>query len=154
MGFKNEVWKKVTMLMGMKVWYTWVPVEICWLLPQERSSNVLLDTNNKQRGRKVRKQVAVTNKTCYWYFDPETDFNMVEYHPIPCWHLQHVRRKNEMNATTKFGGNLSVRWDKDKEAIIVLGHNKCMFWQYALTNKSWNGPLGQKALCHMIWDKE
>jgi len=51
-----------------------------------------------------------------------------------------------MNATTQFGVNLSVRRDKNKETIIVLGHDECIFRQYALTNKSWNGPERQKSI--------
>jgi hypothetical protein len=51
-----------------------------------------------------------------------------------------------MNAKTQFGGNLSVRRDKNKETIIVIGHDECIFRQYALTNKSWVGPQGQKTI--------
>ncbi len=58
--------------------------------------------------------------------------------------------EEEMNAKTQFGGNLSVRRDKNKERIILVGHNECIFRQYALTNKSWVGPQGQKPLHQKI----
>ena len=54
--------------------------------------------------------------------------------------------QEKMNATIQFGVNLSVRRDKNKETIIVLGHDECIFRQYVLTNKSWNGPEGQKSI--------
>jgi hypothetical protein len=28
----------------------------------------------------------------------------------------------------------------------MVGHNECIFRQYALTNKSWNGPQGQQTI--------
>jgi len=53
--------------------------------------------------------------------------------------------QEKMNATIQFGVNLSVRRDKNKETIIVLGHDECIFRQYALTNKLWNGPEEHKS---------
>jgi hypothetical protein len=54
--------------------------------------------------------------------------------------------QEKMNATTQYGRKLSVRRDKNKETIIVLGYDECIFRQYELTNKSWNGGEGQKSI--------
>ncbi len=91
----------------------------------------------------------IPKKTGYRYFDKETGANMVEYHVDTCNLFQE-----KMNAMSQFGGNLSVRGDENKEIIIVLGHDECIFRQmhsptnHGMAQKDKN-PLHQK-----IWAKE
>ena len=51
-----------------------------------------------------------------------------------------------MNKETEFGGNLRVQMDKNEKALIILGHNECIFKQNNLTKKSWLGPDGKTVL--------
>jgi hypothetical protein len=63
---------------------------------------------------------------------------MVEYH-VDCCHLFQDR----MNKETKFGGELSVRKDPQEKALIMFGHDECVFKQYTMSTKSWIGPNGE-----------
>jgi hypothetical protein len=62
---------------------------------------------------------------------------MVEYHVNSCTEFQE-----RMNNETKFGGNLSVRMNKEEKPLIMFGHNEAIFKQYLLTKISWYGPDG------------
>jgi hypothetical protein len=49
-----------------------------------------------------------------------------------------------MNATTQFGGNLSVRMPPNAEPLICWGQDECIFKQFAFMGKAWTAPDGQK----------
>ena len=66
---------------------------------------------------------------------------MIEYHVDSCKNLQE-----KMNLETEYGGKLSVRKSPNEKALIVFGHDECIFKQYALSNKSWSMPDGTRAL--------
>jgi hypothetical protein len=142
MGFKYEVRKKGYYVNSHEkegtVEYKWKYVDhylkkeaqmYCWIQITSEEAEVL-ESENK-----------IPKKTGYQYFNTETGVNMVEYHVDTCYLFQE-----KMNATIQVGGNLSVRRGKNKETIIVLGHDECIFRQYALTNKPWNGPEEQKSI--------
>jgi hypothetical protein len=60
---------------------------------------------------------------------------MVEYR-VDCCHLFSDR----MNKGTLFSGRLSVHKDPQEKALIMFGHDKCIFKQYTMSTKSWAGP--------------
>ena len=47
-----------------------------------------------------------------------------------------------MNATTVFGGNLSVRKPPDQKPLIIFGQDECIFKQYTFSKKAWRSPDG------------
>jgi hypothetical protein len=73
--------------------------------------------------------------------DPETGVKMVEFHVD-----NHHSLQDEMNATTEFGGNLSVQKDPNKKPLVCLGQDECIMKQFCFTNKSWTAPDGKTPL--------
>ena len=67
----------------------------------------------------------------YYYVDKVTNEPMAEFHVDTCQAFQDLVKEKE------FGGNLSVRFPEGKQAIIILGHDECIFKQYHFTNKLW-----------------
>ncbi len=73
------------------------------------------------------------------YTNPTSKVPMVELHvdSHPTFHAQ-------MNATTQFGGNLSVRMPPDTKPLICFGQDECIFKQFLFTGKAWSAPDGTK----------
>ena len=63
------------------------------------------------------------------YTDLQTDIEMVELHVD-----LHPSLHERMNATTMFGGNLSVRKPPNTKPLIGFGQDECIFKQYIFTN--------------------
>ena len=77
----------------------------------------------------------------YSYVDPITQLKMVEYHVD-----DHHGFQDKMNATTRFGGNLSVRKPRERKPIIGFGQDEAIMKQYCFTTKAWTVQSGQKAI--------
>ena len=77
----------------------------------------------------------------YSYVDPITQLKMVEFHVD-----DHRGFQDKMNATTRFGGNLSVCKPRDRKSIIGFGQDKAIMKQCCFTTKAWTAPSGQKAI--------
>jgi hypothetical protein len=73
------------------------------------------------------------------YTDPQTSIEMVELHVDA-----HPSFHEKMNATTIFGGNLSVRMPPNTKPLIGFGQDECIFKQYLFSSKAWTTPDGQK----------
>jgi hypothetical protein len=56
----------------------------------------------------------------------------------------HPSFQEKMNATTTFGGNLSVRMPPSAEPLIGLGQDERIFKQRLLTSEAWTTHDGQK----------
>ena len=65
---------------------------------------------------------------------------MVEYHVDVCKHF-HTLMKD-----SKYGGNLSKFFPQGKKAIILLGHDECIFKQFQFTNKGWVSDEGVREI--------
>jgi hypothetical protein len=50
-----------------------------------------------------------------------------------------------MNKKAKFGGNMSVRLNREEKLLIIFGHNGAIFKQYLLTKK--HGMVWMEYLC-------
>ena len=50
---------------------------------------------------------------------------MVEFHVDSCTEFQE-----RMNSETKFGGNLSMRMNKEEKPLIMFGHDEAIFKQH------------------------
>ena len=77
----------------------------------------------------------------YLYTESEENIAMVEVHVD-----SHPFFQNKMNATTEFGGNLSVRKPVDTKPLICFGQDECIFKQFLFTGKAWTTPDGQKPI--------
>ena len=66
---------------------------------------------------------------------------MVELHVDQCNSFQDT-----MNATTRFGGNLSVRKPNGKKPVIIFGQDECIFKQYTFSKKAWMNSEGAMPL--------
>jgi hypothetical protein len=99
----------------------------------------------REETKRLESEEQIPKKSGYQYFDPETGVNRIEYHVDTCDLFQE-----KMNGAMQFREKFSVIRDKNKETIIMVGYDECIFRQYALTNKSWNGPQGQKPLHQKI----
>ncbi len=42
-----------------------------------------------------------------------------------------------------FGGNISVCFPVDSKPLIAFGHDKCIYKQFLMSNKSWVRPNGE-----------
>jgi hypothetical protein len=71
--------------------------------------------------------------------DPETNIEMVELHVD-----SHPTFHERMNATTPFGGNLSVRMPPNTKPLICWGQDECVFKQFLFTGKAWTCGDGQR----------
>jgi hypothetical protein len=71
-------------------------------------------------------------------YTKDNGINMVENHVDRC-HLFQDR----MNKETKFGGGLSMCKDSQEKALIMFGHDECIFKQFTMSTKSWIGPNGE-----------
>ena len=78
--------------------------------------------------RQMEDDGKVVKNSGYRYVDAAGG-EMVEYHVDTLDEFQI--RMNE----TKFGGNLSVRKNVNEKALIIIGHDECIFKQYLLTKK-------------------
>jgi hypothetical protein len=58
----------------------------------------------------------------------------------------HPSFHEKMNATTIFGGNLSVRMPPNTKPLIGFGQDECIFKQYLFTSKAWTTRDGQRPL--------
>ena len=67
----------------------------------------------------------------YSYTDTTTNVDMEEFHVDDCILF------DDYVAKSKFGGNLSVRMDKDKKPILMVGQDECIFKQFAFSPKCW-----------------
>lgn len=71
----------------------------------------------------------------------EENINMYEF---------HIDRlgifREQLNKTTLFGGNLSVRRDKTKKPLIIFGQDEAIFKQFLFRVMQWTGPDGRRPL--------
>jgi hypothetical protein len=86
-------------------------------------------------------ELEIKINTGHQYLDIETNIEMVELHVD-----SHPSFHDKMNATTKFGGNLSVRMPPNNKPLICFGQDECIFKQYLFTGKAWTMPDGQKPI--------
>jgi hypothetical protein len=88
-------------------------------------------------------ELEIKINTEHRYLDPETNLKMVELHVD-----SHPSFHDKMNATTKFGGNLSVQKPPNNRPLICFGQDECIFKPYVLfTVKAyWKLPDGQKPI--------
>jgi hypothetical protein len=82
-------------------------------------------------------ELEIKLHTGHKYLDPETNLEMVELHVDT-----HPSFHEKMNATTKFGGNLSVQMPPNNKPLICFGQDECIFKQYLFTGKAWTMPDG------------
>jgi hypothetical protein len=84
-------------------------------------------------------ELEIKINTGHQYLDRETNLEMVELHvdSRPSFH-------DKMNATTKFGGNLSIRMPPNNKPLICFGQDEYIFKQNLFTGKAWTLPDGQK----------
>ena len=75
------------------------------------------------------------------YKDPISDVAMVEFHVD-----DHHSFQDNMNSSTPFGGNLSVRRPREKKPVVCFGQDEVILKQYCFTTKAWTSPTGQKAI--------
>jgi hypothetical protein len=73
------------------------------------------------------------------YTDPTSNVPMVELHVN-----SHPTFQERMNATTQFGGNLSVRMPRNTQPLICFGQDECIFKQFLFTGKAWIAQDGTK----------
>jgi hypothetical protein len=74
-------------------------------------------------------------------YDDEQGIKHLEFHVDTCGFLHE-----EANRRYPYGGMLSVRRDKNKNAIVVLGQDESVFHQYCLRTRQWVGPNGARPL--------
>jgi hypothetical protein len=86
-------------------------------------------------------KLEIKINTGHQYLDPETNLEMVELHVN-----SHPSFHDKMNATTKFGGNLSVQMPPNNRPLVCFGQDECIFKQYLFTGKAWTVPDGQKPI--------
>jgi hypothetical protein len=89
----------------------------------------------------LKVELEIKLGTGHEYLDPETNLEMVELHMDA-----HPSFHEKMNATTEFGGNLSVRMPPNNKPLICFGQDACNFKQYMFTGKAWTMPDGQKPI--------
>ena len=75
----------------------------------------------------------------YQYVDDQQQL-MTEYH-VDDWEGFHERME-----PIEFGGNLSVRRDKEKKPIIILGQDECIYKQFLFKHRHWIGRNGERPL--------
>jgi hypothetical protein len=76
------------------------------------------------------------------YMDPETNLEIVELHVD-----YHPSFHGKMNATAKFGGNLSVQMPSIiDQPLIYFAQGDCILKQFLFTGKAWTLPNGQKPI--------
>jgi hypothetical protein len=82
-------------------------------------------------------EIKIGNR--HHYIDLQTSIQMVELHvdSRPSFHT-------EMNATTQFGGKLSIRMPLNTRPLICFGQDECIFKQFLFTGKAWISHDGQK----------
>jgi hypothetical protein len=87
----------------------------------------------------LEEQLEIEIGNGHHYTDPTSNVPMVELHvdSHPTFHAQ-------MNATTQFGGNLSVRMPQGTLPLICFGQDECIFKQFLFTGKAWSAPDGTK----------
>jgi hypothetical protein len=71
--------------------------------------------------------------------DAETNLKMVELQVD-----SHPFFHDKMNATTKFGGNVSVQMPPTNIPLICFGQDECIFKQYLFTGKALTLPERDK----------
>jgi hypothetical protein len=74
-------------------------------------------------------------------YDDEQGTNYLEFHVDTCDFLH-----KEANCRFLHCEMLSVRRDKQKNAIVVLGQDESVFHQYCLRTHQWVGPNGARPL--------
>ena len=87
----------------------------------------------------LEQELEISLSNGHKYTDLQTGIEMVELHVD-----SHPSFQERMNATTMFGGNLSVRMPPNTKPLIGFGQDECIFKQYLFTNKAWTTPEGQK----------
>jgi hypothetical protein len=55
-----------------------------------------------------------------------------------------MKHSTKKNATTKFGGNMSIQKPPNMKPLICFGQDECIFKQFFFTGKAWTAPDGQK----------
>ena len=88
----------------------------------------------------LEKELEIKLSNGYKYTDPQTGIGIVELHVESHPSFDQVRK----NATTMYGGNLSVRKPPNTKLLIGFGQDECIFKQYMFTSKAWTTPDGQK----------
>ena len=92
--------------------------------------------------KKYKDEDGLIYEAGYFYTDDSTGTSMVEYHVDSC------PKFHELMENSQFGGNLSVTFTPtpEKPALIMLGHDECIFKQYQFTNKSWVSDEGTREI--------
>ena len=62
------------------------------------------------------------------------------------FHVDNAEYFNLLGNKQTYGGDLSVRCDKTKYPLILIGQDKCGFYQYCRHSKQWVGPTGERSL--------
>jgi hypothetical protein len=88
----------------------------------------------------LEEQKLIPKNSGYRYRDDKGD-SMVELHIDSCHKFEE-----KANKETKFGGWLSIRKAEEEKALIMFGHDECIFKQFHTTNKSWKAPNGETVL--------
>jgi hypothetical protein len=108
--------------------HRWIQIDASWIQIDAKESTAI---ENKS---------LVPRDSGYRYMT-ENGEEMVEYHVDSCTEFQE-----RMHSETKFGGNLSVRMNREEKPLLMFGHDEAIFKQYLLTKKSWYGPDGISVL--------
>ena len=87
----------------------------------------------------LEEQLEIKIGNGHHYTDPTSNVPMVELHVD-----SHPTFHERMNATTQFGGNLSVRMPPNTLPLICFGQDECIFKQFLFTGKAWSAPDGTK----------
>ena len=53
------------------------------------------------------------------------------------FHIDAYENFHELMEESEYRGNLSIHFNKNEKAVIMLGHDECIFKQFQFTNKSW-----------------
>jgi hypothetical protein len=74
----------------------------------------------------------------------EIEIEMAEIETVKLHVDTHQTFQERMNATTQFGGDLSVRMPPHAKPLICWGQDECIFKQFLFAGKAWTAPDGQK----------
>jgi hypothetical protein len=142
LGFKYEPQQKCYYVDGHKKPETKAYIKrfVKWFFKYERYMYRWIQIEKSEK-QKLEEEEAIELAHGHHYVDPEMQTSMVEFYVD-----DHHSFQEKMNATTRFGGNLSVRKPADKKPIICFGQDKAIMKQYCFTTKAWTAPSGQKAL--------
>jgi hypothetical protein len=89
----------------------------------------------------IEVELEIKINTGHQYLDPERNLEMVGV-PLD----SHPSFHDKMDATTEFGGNLSVQMPPNNIPLFCFGQDEFIFKQYLFTGKAWTLPDGQKPI--------